>query len=59
MRARITALLDVLVRKTAAQHRDNRRAFVTTNGCFLSKATEILSLSRRKDDRFSVQNDKD
>jgi hypothetical protein len=59
MRARITALLDVLVRKTAAQHRDNRRVFVTMNGCFPSKATEILSLSWRRDDRFSVQNGKD
>jgi hypothetical protein len=31
----------MLVRKTAAQHRDNRRAFVTTNICFSSKATKI------------------
>jgi hypothetical protein len=31
----------LLARKTAAQHRDNRRAFVTTNGCFPSKATKI------------------
>jgi hypothetical protein len=30
----------VLARKTAAQHQDNRRAFVTTNGCFPSKATK-------------------
>jgi hypothetical protein len=30
----------VLARKTAAQHQDNRRAFVTTNGCFSSKATK-------------------
>jgi hypothetical protein len=29
-----------LARKTAAQHQDNRRAFVTTNGCFPSKATK-------------------
>jgi hypothetical protein len=29
----------VLARKTAVQHQDNRRAFVTTNGCFSSKAT--------------------
>jgi hypothetical protein len=31
----------VLARKTAAQHQDNRRAFVTINGCFSSKATKI------------------
>jgi hypothetical protein len=30
----------VLAHKTAAQHQDNRRAFVTTNGCFPSKATK-------------------
>jgi hypothetical protein len=30
----------LLARKTAAQHQDNRRAFVTTNGCFPSKATK-------------------
>jgi hypothetical protein len=30
----------VLARKTAAQHQDNRRAFVTMNGCFSSKATK-------------------
>jgi hypothetical protein len=29
-----------MARKTAAQHRDNCRAFVTTNGCFPSKATK-------------------
>jgi hypothetical protein len=49
----------VLARKTAAQHQDNRRAFVTMNGCFPSKATKIPSLSWRRDDRFSGQNDKD
>jgi hypothetical protein len=48
-----------LARKTAAQHQDNRRAFVTTNGCFPSKATKIPSLSWRRDDRFSAQNGKD
>jgi hypothetical protein len=30
-----------LARKTAAQHQDNHRAFVTMNGCFPSKATKI------------------
>jgi hypothetical protein len=30
----------VLARKTAVQHQDNRCAFVTTNGCFSSKATK-------------------
>jgi hypothetical protein len=49
----------VLARKTAAQYQDNRRAFVTTNGCFPSKATKIPSLSWRRDDRFSAQNGKD
>jgi hypothetical protein len=32
---------------------------VTTNGCFLSKATKNLSLSWKRDDRFSAQNGKD
>jgi hypothetical protein len=54
-----TAMCPVLAYKTAAQHQDNRRAFVTTNGCFLSKATKIPSLSWRRDDRFSGQNGKD
>jgi hypothetical protein len=52
-------LRQVLARKTAVQHQDNRRAFVTMNGCFLSKATKIPSLSWRRDDRFSAQNGKD
>jgi hypothetical protein len=30
----------VLARKTAAQHQDNRRTFVTTNDCFSGKATK-------------------
>jgi hypothetical protein len=30
----------VLARKTVVQHQDNCRAFVTTNGCFPSKATK-------------------
>jgi hypothetical protein len=47
----------LLARKTAAQHQDNRRAFVTMNGP--SKAIKILSLSWRRDDRFSAQNGKD
>jgi hypothetical protein len=49
----------LLAPKIAAQHRDNRRAFVTTNRCFPSKATKIPSLSWRRDDRFSVQSGKD
>jgi hypothetical protein len=48
-----------LARKTAVQHQDNRRAFMTTNGCFPSKATKIPSLSWRSTDRFSGQNGKD
>jgi hypothetical protein len=49
----------VLARKTGAQHQDNRRAFVTTNGCFPSKAAKIPSLSWRRNDRFLEQNGKD
>jgi hypothetical protein len=37
----------LLARKTAAQHQDNRRAFVTTNGCFPSKATKFSSAKRQ------------
>jgi hypothetical protein len=48
----------VLAHKIVAQHQDSCRAFVTTNGCFPSKATKIPSLSWRRTDRFSAQNGK-
>ena len=49
----------MLAREIAAQHQDNRRAFVTTNDCFTSKARKISSLSWRRTDRFPAQNGKD
>ena len=49
----------MLAHEITAQHQDNRRAFVTTNDCFTSKATKISSLSWRRTDRFPAQNGKD
>jgi hypothetical protein len=49
-------MLSVLARKTAAQHRDNCRAFVTTNGCFPSKATkDPLTFVEERRPLFSVK----
>jgi hypothetical protein len=55
----LCVIITVLARKTAVQHQDNHRTFVTMNRCFPSKATKIPSLSWRRDDRFSAQNGKD